>query len=106
MYSAVLSSCTCTLHTIWNEYGFGFSDRNTAKDYTAIDWGRVKYLYHRRKVVWYNIGEMVSSSWSFHKACDIIYKVYRHNSTVTHIIIEMIKDKENGGYPSLRIIET
>ena len=32
MSSAVMSSCLLTLHTIWNEYEFGFSDRNTAKD--------------------------------------------------------------------------
>ena len=104
--SKVLSSYTCTLHTILNEYGFGLSNRKTAKDFTAIDWGRVKYLYLRKTFVWYNIGEMVSSSLSLHEACDIIYKGFVQNSTVTCIINEMMEDRENGGYPSLCITQT
>ena len=54
--SAVLSSCTHTLHTIWNEYEFGLANRKAAKDFTAIERGRVKYIYHRRKVIWDKIG--------------------------------------------------
>ena len=91
--SKLLSSCTCTLHTIWNEYGFGLENRKIDKDFTAIDWGRVKYLYHRRNVFWYNIGEMLSSSWSLKEACDIIYKGYGQNSTGTCIINEMMENR-------------
>ena len=66
--SVVLSSCPRTLHTLWNEYEFVLANRKAAKDFTDIEQGRVKYIYHRRKVVWDNIGEMVRGSWSSHEA--------------------------------------
>ena len=104
--SAVLSSCPRTLHAIWNEYEFGLENRKAAKDFTAIEPGRVKYIYHRRKVVWEKIGEMVRGGRSSHEACNRNYEVYGQNSTVTYIIDEMRKDRKNGGNPALRITQT
>ena len=40
---------------------------------------------------------------SLHEACNLIYELYGHNSTVTHIINEMINDRGNGVKPSLCI---
>ena len=72
MSSAVLSSCRRTLHTLWNEYELVLENKKSDKDFTAIERGRVKYIYRRRKVVWYNIGSMVRSDWSLHESCNII----------------------------------
>ena len=47
-----------------------------AKDFNAVERGRVKYVNHRRKVVCDQVSEMVRSGWSAHEACDIIYDVY------------------------------
>ena len=78
-------------------------NRKEDKDFTAIKQGRVKYIYHRKKCVWDNIGEMVRSGWSLHEACNRIYEVNGQNSNVTQIINEMRKDRENRGNASLRI---
>ena len=40
--SAVWSSCLHTLHALWNEYEFGLANLKAAKDFTAIERGRVK----------------------------------------------------------------
>ena len=101
--SAVLSKCPRTLHTLWNEYEFGLGNRKAAKNFTAVERGRVKYIYHRRKVVWHKVAEMVRSGWSAHDACNRLYEVYGHNSTVTQIINRMRTDRKNGGHPELRM---
>ena len=49
---------------------------------------------------------MVRSGWSSHEACDRIYEVYGHNSTVTRIINEMRKYGENRGKPELSMKQT
>jgi hypothetical protein len=48
---ARLSPNPRNLHTLWQEYEFGFGGRKPAKDFMAEERGRVKYSYHRRKVV-------------------------------------------------------
>ena len=98
-YSAVLSRFPLTLNTLWNEYEFGLSNQKTPKDFTAIELGIVKWIYHRRKVVQDNIEEMVRVNWSSHEACNQIYKMYGQNSTVTYIINEIRKDRKNGRKP-------
>jgi hypothetical protein len=69
---AILSRCRKTLHTLWIEFEFGLANRKAAKDFTAYERGKVKYIYHRRKVVWDKIGEMVRSGWSSDEACNKI----------------------------------
>ena len=65
-----------SLYALWSEYEFGLANHKAAKDFNAVERGRVKYVYHRRKVVWDQVTEMVRSGWSAHEACDIIYDVY------------------------------
>lgn len=59
--TAMLSRSPRTLHTLWNEYEFGLANRKAAKDFTAAERGQVKYNYHRRKVLWDKVAEMVRS---------------------------------------------
>ena len=100
---ACLSRCPKTLHTLWIEYEFGLANRKPAKDFTASERGKVKYVYHRRKVVWDKIGEMIRSGWSSDEACNKIYEAYGAQKNITYIINQMRKDKKNGGHPSLRM---
>ena len=103
---ALLSRSPRTLHTLWNEYEFGLANRKPAKDFTAAERGQVKYVYHRRKVLWDKVAEMVRSGWSAHDACNRMYEVYGESSSVTQIINQMRRDRRNGGHPALRIIQS
>ena len=82
-----------TLHTLWNEYEFGLANRKPAKDLTAAERGQVKYVYHRKKVLWDKVAEMVRSGWSAHDACNRMYEVYGESSSVTQIINQMRRDE-------------
>jgi len=90
---ALLSRSPRTLHTLWNEYEFGLANRKPAKDFTAAERGQVKYVYHRRKVLWDKVAEMVRSGWSAHDACNRMYEVYGESSSVTQIINQMRRDE-------------
>ena len=104
--SALLSKSPRTLHTLWNEYEFGLANRKAAKDFTAAERGLVKYTYHRRKVLWDKVAEMVRSGWSANEACNRIYEVYGENLSVTQILNLMRKDRTNGGHPLLRMVQS
>ena len=103
--AALLSKCPKSLHTLWNEYEFGLANHKPAKDFNAVERGRVKHVYHRRKVVWDQVSEMVRSGWSAHEACNKIYDVYGANQTVTSITNQLRKDRNNGGHPALRVTQ-
>jgi hypothetical protein len=46
--------------TLWQEYEFGYCWwEKAAKHFTAVEQGKVKYNYHRRKVVWDTIAKLV-----------------------------------------------
>ena len=92
MNSALLSNNPKSLHTLWNEYEFGLGNNKAAKDFTSKERGKVKYLYHRRKVVWERVAEMVRSGYTAHDACNKIYEVYGANLSVTNIINLMRRD--------------
>lgn len=100
---ATLSRNPRTLHTLWLEYEFGLGNRKAAKDFTREERGRVKHTFHRRKVLWDKISEMVRSGWSADEACNKIYDVYGPHENVTRIINRMKRDKRTGGHPSLRV---
>ena len=51
-YEAMLSNCPRSLFELWQEYEFGLQGWKAAKRFTSRERGRVKYKYHRRKVVW------------------------------------------------------
>jgi hypothetical protein len=89
------------LHILWQEYEFGLGGRKPARQFTAIERGRVKFKYCRRKVVWDIIDRMVRGGFTAQVAIDKIYVVYGH-ITVTQIINLMRTDAIGGGHPELR----
>ena len=101
---STLSRNPSTLHEIWNEWEFGIGNRKAAKDFSIAERGNCKYAYHRRKVVWDTVGQMVRSGWNAAEACNKIYSVYGQQSSVTNIINQMRKDRKNGGNPALRTL--
>jgi len=102
---ATLSPHPRSIHSLWLEYEFGIGGRKAAKDFTAVERGRVKYTYHRRKVVWDAIAELVRSGWTANTACDRIQEVYGRHLSDTNIVNRMRRDRANGGHPNLRIVQ-
>lgn len=90
------TSTLCTkprdLFQLWEEYEFGVGGRKAAKRFSTRERGRVKYKYHRRKVVWDKIKELIRRGHSHHTAIDEIYRIYGEQSTVTQIINTMRQD--------------
>jgi hypothetical protein len=85
------------LHSLWHEYEFGVGGRKAAKLFTAAERGRVKYTYHRRKVIWDQVSLMIRAGHSAQTAIDRIYEVYGANRSVTWIINTMRRDRRAGG---------
>ena len=81
------------LHQLWEEYEFGVGGRKPAKKFSTRERGRVKYKYHRRKVVWDKIAELIRRGHDSHTAVDELYTIYGHRSTVTDIINNMRQDR-------------
>ena len=66
--------------------------------------GKVRFMYSRRKVVWDLIAKLVRSGNSAQVACDKIYTVYGHGTSVTKIINQLSKDnKSNTIHPILQV---
>ena len=99
---AELSARPKNIYSLWHEYEFGLGNRKAAKEFTAIERGRVKHIYCKRKIVWDVIANLVNGGWTSKRAIDKIYEVYGSVS-VTKIIAAMKQDKERGGHPSLKI---
>ena len=59
-------------------------------------------LYHRRKVVWDKIAELVRAGCTADAAIDRICSAYGVNASVTAIINQMRRDRQHGGRPDLR----
>ena len=94
--NATLSSSPRTLNQLWDEFMVGIGGRKPARLFTREERGACKHKYHRRKVVWDRISLLVNAGLSAQVACDRIYDVYGHASTVTHIINSLRNDIRNG----------
>ena len=48
------------------------------------------------------VGNMISRSYSIDAAIDKIYSTYRHQLSVSNILVKLRCDKRRGGHPDLR----
>ena len=55
----------------------GIGGRKAAKLFTREERGWVKHIYHRRKVVWEVMGNLIHSGLTAQVACDTIYNILR-----------------------------
>jgi hypothetical protein len=101
--TATLSRNPRTLFILWQEYEFGIAGRKAAKNFTALERGRVKYNYHRRKVVWEKIAEMIRAGHTANTAIDAILVAYGEGTPVTRIINLMRVQRTRGGHPALQV---
>jgi hypothetical protein len=92
-FATTLSSQPRSLFELWEEYEFGLGGRKAAKRFSTRERGRVRYKYHRRKVVWDKVQEMIRRGHTYHTAIDELYQKYGEQSTVTEIINRMRRDR-------------
>jgi hypothetical protein len=90
---ATLSPHLRTLHQMWQEYEIGIGGRKAARLFLAVERGRVKYTYHRRKVLWDAVQFQVLAGHTAELGIDRIYTVYGKNTTVSRIINRMRQDR-------------
>ena len=99
--SAVLSAHPRTLHELWDEYTIGIGGSKPAKEYTAVERGRVKYKYYRRKIVWDLLSKIIATGLASHVVIDRIYQHYGRQCSVTEIIKAVRKDKNRNYVPPI-----
>jgi hypothetical protein len=96
IFAATLSANPRSLHVLWEEYERGIGGRRPAKLFTTQERGKVKHKYHRRKMVWDLISNLVRGGLTAQVAIDEIYDHYGRANSVTTIINMMKNDRRNG----------
>ena len=93
---ATLSHSPRSLHLLWQEYEFGLDGRKAARLFTAAERGKVKAIFHRRKVFWDQISLLVRRGYTAQTAVDKVYENYGPSKSVTWIISSMLHDRRTG----------
>jgi Transcriptional activator of glycolytic enzymes len=109
----VLAKGPKTLNDLWKEYQHGIAGNLPAKYFNGRERGRAKSHYSWRNLVWTVIKDLVVAGLDADVAIDRIYQAYGYNKSVTFIINQMYKDKNNAGgkdavgeswkHPNLRV---
>lgn len=100
---AQLSKAPKTLFVLWEEYQFGMTGNKPAKDFTSFERGACRSVYCRRKVFWDCVSKHVHAGFFAVTAITKILDAYGHSNTVSTILVQMVKDKANGGHVNLRV---
>ena len=97
--SVSLSPNPRTIYDLWEEWTVGIGGRKPAKDFTAVERGKVKYKYCRRKIVWDLITKLVKGGMTAHVAMDNILETYGRCEPLTKLINMIMRDRRNGVVP-------
>ena len=92
-----------TLYDLWQEYQFGLNGEKPAKEFTVEERGRNKSMFCRRKVFWDTVRQLVLAGHTSDVAIDKVYEAYGRGTSVATILLKMIRDRKEGGHPSLRV---
>lgn len=92
-----------SLYDLWQEYQFGLNGEKPAKDFSSSERGKNKSMYCRRKVFWDVISTLIRAGYTSDTAIDKVYQVYGRGTSVTSILVMMVRDRKNGGNPNLRV---
>ena len=93
---ATLMPTPRSLHDLWHEFHHGVGGRKAARLFSYSERGRSKHRYHRRKVVWDLVSNLVRMGDTAETAIDKIYAVYGGQTSVTNIINGLKRDKKDG----------
>jgi hypothetical protein len=83
-----------TLYILWQEYEHGVGNRKAAKDFSRDERGKCRYSYCRRNVFWDLVSTMVRRGHTANSAIDKIFMVYRHRTSFTDILKNLVRDKQ------------
>ena len=92
-----------SLFDLWHEYQFGLNGEKPAKEFNSQERGKNKSMYCRRKVFWDVIRNLVNAGFTSDAAIDKVYQVYGRATSVTTILVMMVRDRKTGGNPNLRV---
>ena len=85
-YQTTLSKQPKDMYKMWEEYEFGLEGRKAARKFNLRERGKNRYTYHRRKVVWDRIAELIKRGHTYLSACDNLYEQYGRDLSITKII--------------------
>ncbi len=91
-----LTKSPSDLFVLWREYDQGLDGGKAAKDYTAVECGRNKHTYLRRRVFWDAVVKLMARGYMADSAIDRISGAYGRRLSVTQVINQMKKDRMLG----------
>ena len=92
------------LYQLWNEYTTGLNNNKPASQFTAMERGRFKHKYTRRKVFWDWLKTMINAGHTVNISIDRLYQVYGRDKSVTRILNSLRRDRnENNLHVALRV---
>ena len=91
-----LTKSPSDLFVLWREYDQGLDGGKAAKDYTAVERGRNKHTYSRRRVFWDAVVKLMARGYMADSAIDRISGAYGRRLSVTQVINQMKKDRMLG----------
>ena len=74
-----------------------------AREFTLQERGKNKSLYCWRKFFWRIVLSLVHAGFTTKVAIDKVYQVYSRGTSVTTILVMMVRDRNTGGNPNLRV---
>ena len=92
-----------SLYDLWQEYQFGLDGQKPAKEFNSRERGKNKSMYCRRKVFWDVVKNLINAGYTSDTAIDKVYQVYGRSTSVTSILVMMVRDRKDGGNPNLRV---
>jgi len=82
-----------TLFDLWQEFQFGLNGEKPKKD----------SMYYKREFFWNVIRSLVWTGHTSQAVIDKVYLVYGRGTSVMKILLKMIRDRKEGGNPSLTV---
>jgi hypothetical protein len=90
-----------TLLMLWKEFMEGLDNNKPAKDFTAVERGRVKSKYSRRLSFWMVMIRLIRAGLTDLQAIRTIQQAYGNDKSVTQIIVALQRAKTVGYHPNI-----
>ena len=79
------------------------NEEKSANDFNPKEIGKNKIMYCRWKIFWDIIRNLVKAgNYTSNTEIDKVNKVYDRDTSITTILIIMVRDRKRGGNPNLR----
>jgi hypothetical protein len=93
------------LHDLWREWTDGLFNNKPASQLAVSErGGSIRHVYFKRKAIWDIIKRFTDKGIHHTTAISTIEQAYGPGKSVSHYIKCVLKDKKNGGHPSLNVV--